>query len=480
MSSAILKHIESKESDFVEVLREAIAIKSVSNEPKLRSEVFRMADWLKSFIKQYIPDSEVELVDNVGTVEAGDPKLPPLVAAKIGKHVAGKKTLLIYAHYDVQPALKSDGWEQEDPFVLEVLEDGRMRGRGSTDDKGPLVGWLNLFKSMVELKEEFPVNIRLISEGMEESGSEGFYETAEEYSKKSDFFKGVDFCCISDNYWLSTKKPCVTYGLRGLCAVSVSIAGPKMDLHSGMFGGQVYHPMDDLVYLFSTLKERSDKSESELIKIPGVYDQVAPITEEERKLYDPIFFSIEDKKKEIAVSKLRNESDKTACLMSIWRQPSLTIHGIEGAVDGPGFKTAIPRHIIGKFSIRTVPNMQPEQLESAVRAHLEREFAKLKSPNTMTIKCDSGPWWYADPTTPVFQAAKRATAKVYQTEPDFTREGGSIPITGLLGKLTGVDVCLIPMGRSDDGAHAQNEKLDKANYINGTKLFAAFLQELAL
>lgn len=174
--------------------------------------------------------------------------------------------------------------------------------------------------------------------------------------------------------------------------------------------------------------------------------------------------------------------------------PSLSIHGIEGAFSDPGFKTVIPRKVVGKFSIRIVPNMKGDQVESCIENYLQSKMAARQSPNKMTLSMQSGRWyvlkvirllqpffsfrWYVEPNSFTFKAACKATERVHGVTPDFTREGGSIPITLTLTEVTGKDVCLLPMGRCNDGAHSQNEKLDLSNYILGMKTFAAFLEEL--
>lgn len=170
-----------------------------------------------------------------------------------------------------------------------------------------------MLKCYKESGRDIPVNIKLCLEGMEESGSLGFDETARKVAGESDFFKGVDFCCISDNYWLSTQKPCLTYGLRGLTSCQISVSGPAADLHSGSFGGQVFQPMDDLIALLASLKDKDDN-----ILIGGVDKDVMPVTSEEEALYTDIFFDIQEKKKEIGVSALRHEDSKMHCLMAVW------------------------------------------------------------------------------------------------------------------------------------------------------------------
>lgn len=181
----------------------------------------------------------------------------------------------VYGHYDVQPASKEDGWDYE-PFDLSHdLKSGRLYGRGSTDDKGPVLGWLNVIEAHQKVGQEFPVNLKMCFEGMEESGSVGL--DAFVAREKDAFFSGVDAVCISDNYWLTTTTPALTYGLRGLMYQKVSISGPSADLHSGVFGGTVHEPMTDLIHLFSKLVNSDGE-----IQVPGVKELVAPLTDEEK------------------------------------------------------------------------------------------------------------------------------------------------------------------------------------------------------
>eukprot|EP01056_Protomagalhaensia_sp_Gyna25_P005340 Protomagalhaensia_sp_Gyna_25__5339@NODE_675_length_2861_cov_1823_365344_g526_i0_p1_GENE_NODE_675_length_2861_cov_1823_365344_g526_i0NODE_675_length_2861_cov_1823_365344_g526_i0_p1_ORF_typecomplete_len505_score88_50Peptidase_M20/PF01546_28/6_7e43M20_dimer/PF07687_14/1_4e20Peptidase_M28/PF04389_17/0_0059_NODE_675_length_2861_cov_1823_365344_g526_i013452661 len=434
-----------------------------------------MAQWIEAEVKKDWKEAEVNYYypDQVQVVDGVEYKISPLVTVQLGPQDPKKRTLLVYAHYDVQPAEKADGWDT-DPWKLVRLDNGEMRGRGSSDDKGPLVGWLCTLKAYKESGVEVPINVKFCCEGFEESASLGFNETLRDHIKHTGFLDDVDFVCISDNYWVTTSKPCLTHGLRGLLSVQLAIKGPKRDLHSGLFGGQVYQPMDDLIYLFSQLKDGDDN-----ILIPGVMDDVMAITDEERALYEKLEFSIKDKKDEIGTTRLRDEENRTKCVMNVWRLPSLTVHGIEGAFSEPGFKTVIPMRVVGKFSIRLVPNQDPATIQKLVTEYVEKKFAERKSPNEISIHSEIGRWWYTEPKNAVFEAGKKAIEKVWGVTPDFSREGGSIPITLTLGEQTGAPVCLLPMGRSDDSPHSQNEKLDLSNYHNGMKVFASFLDELS-
>ena len=341
--------------------------------------------------------------------------LPPVVLARYGID-KDKRTILVYGHYDVQPALKEDGWNTE-PFELSVDDKGRMFGRGSTDDKGPVLGWINAIEAHKKAGVELPVNLLCCFEGMEEYGSEGLDDLIKAESKA--FFKDVDAVCISDNYWLGTERPCLTYGLRGCNYYSVSVSGPAQDLHSGVFGGSAHEPMTDLVTVLSKLVDPQGS-----ILIPGLMDLVEPVTEEEKSLYGKISYTMDDLYESLG-SKTNIHPTKERTLMARWRFPSLSIHGIEGAFSGPGAKTVIPAKVIGKFSIRTVPNMEIEDVNKLVFEYVKSEFAKLNSKNTLNVWLQhAGNWWVASPKHWNFSAASKAVKQVYGVEPDMTREGG--------------------------------------------------------
>ena len=396
--------------------------------------------------------------------------LPPVVIARFGND-SSKRTILVYGHYDVQPAGKEDGWATE-PFELTVDEKDRMYGRGSTDDKGPVLGWLNVIEAHQKAGVELPINLLCCFEGMEEYGSDGLDDFINAEAGK--FFKDADAVCISDNYWLGTEKPCLTYGLRGCNYYSVTVSGPGQDLHSGVFGGTAQEPMTDLVRLLGTLVA-TDGS----ILISGINEQVAPLTDEEKALYGPIAFTMDNLHESLG-STTSIHASKERTLMARWRYPSLSIHGVEGAFSAPGAKTVIPAKVVGKFSIRTVPNMDSATVTSLVKTHLQSEFAKLASKNTLDVSLmHDGNWWVASPEHWNFSAASKAVEQVFGVKPDLTREGGSIPVTLTFEQATGKNVLLLPMGSSTDGAHSINEKLDRRNYIEGTKLLGAYLHYVA-
>eukprot|EP00049_Salpingoeca_infusionum_P000171 m.37775 g.37775 ORF g.37775 m.37775 type:complete len:483 (-) comp10131_c0_seq1:2280-3728(-) len=465
----VFAYIDEHKAEYIERLREAVAIDSVSGEAPRRPQVIKMGHWLKDWIEKLGGSVEMRelgkqtMVTDTGSVEVD---LPPVVFGQYGTDPA-KKTVLVYGHYDVQPAAKSDGWDTE-PFELTEV-DGRLYGRGSSDDKGPVLGWLWVIEATQALSIDLPVNIKMVFEGMEESGSVGLDDLI--FAEKDKFLAGVDSVCISDNYWLGTKKPCVTYGLRGICYFMLEIEGGTKDLHSGVFGGTVHEAMIDLTKIMSTLVDSKGN-----ILIKGVNETVAPVAEDESAVYESIEFDVEEYKSGAGLVGDLPTKDKVSTLMHRWRFPSLSIHGVEGAFYGAGAKTVIPRKVIGKFSIRLVPDQTPDDIQAKVKAHCEAEFAKLGSTNVMSLRSEHGGLpWVSDFNDANYMAARIATKEVYGVDPDLTREGGSIPVTLTFQEATQKSVVLLPMGRGDDGAHSQNEKLDVSNYINGIKLLGSYL-----
>lgn len=312
----------------------------------------------------------------------------------------------------------------------------------------------------------------------QEYGSDGMFEAIAAESKPGKFLNDVDFFCISDNYWLGKTKPCITYGLRGLAYFEVSVQCSEQDLHSGVLGGTVHEAMTDLVHLMSSLVE----SGSGKILIDGIMDGVAPVTDEERALYDSIEFDLEEYKDDCKVKSVSNKllnDDKTSLLMARWRYPSLSLHGIEGAFSDTGAKTVIPCKVVGKFSMRLVPDQDPDKIGELTKTYLEKVFAKLGSPNKLEVNLVHGAKaWLSSIKHPNYTAAAKAIERVYGQTPDFTREGGSIPITSAFEDSTQMNVLLLPVGSCDDMAHSQNEKFNITNLVNAIKVLGIYLHEL--
>ncbi|XP_032149645.1 cytosolic non-specific dipeptidase [Sapajus apella] len=467
--ATLFKYIDENQDRYIKKLAKWVSIQSVSAWPEKRGEIRKMMEVAAADVRQLGGSAELVDIGKQKLPDGSEIPLPPILLGSLGSDPQ-KKTVCIYGHLDVQPAALEDGWDSE-PFTL-VERDGKLYGRGSTDDKGPVAGWMNALEAYQKTDQEIPVNVRFCLEGMEESGSEGLDELI--FAQKDSFFKDVDYVCISDNYWLGKKKPCITYGLRGICYFYIEVECSDRDLHSGVYGGSVHEAMTDLVLLMGSLVDKRGN-----ILIPGINEAVAAVTEEEHKLYDDIDFDMEEFARDVGAHTLLHCCKKDI-LMHRWRYPSLSLHGIEGAFSGSGAKTVIPRKVVGKFSIRLVPNMTPEVVSEQVTSYLTQKFAELHSPNKFKVSMGhGGKPWVSDFSHPHYMAGRRALKTVFGVEPDLTREGGSIPVTLTFQEATGKNVMLLPVGSADDGAHSQNEKLNRRNYIEGTKMLAAYLYEVS-
>jgi len=409
------QQVDSLASTFIERLSEAVAIPSISAEPARRPDVVRMGHWLADQLRGLGADVEARPLGRQPGTDGLE--LPPVIVARYGADAA-KRTILVYGHYDVQPAAQADGWATE-PFKLRVDGQGRMFGRGSTDDKGPVLGWLNAIEAHAAAGLAFPVNLLMCFEGMEECGSDGLDAFIQAECRPGGFFADAQAVCISDNYWLGTERPCLTYGLRGCSYFALTVSGPGQDLHSGVFGGSAQEPLVDLVRVLATLVDTDG-----VIQIPGIREMVAPLTAAEAGLYAPIAYSMRDLHASLG-STTSMQASKEATLMARWRYPSLSIHGVEGAFSGAGAKTVIPATVVGKFSIRTVPDMRTEAVTAAVTRHVDAQFRRLGSKNTCAVTLvHAGNWWLSSPEHWNFTAAAKAVESVFGVRPDLTREGG--------------------------------------------------------
>ncbi|XP_026149562.1 cytosolic non-specific dipeptidase isoform X2 [Mastacembelus armatus] len=466
--SELVQYVDSHQEEYVEALREWVAIESDSSNVLKRPDLHRMMETTAQKLRQM--GGTVELVD-IGEQELPGGimlTLPKVVTARFGNDPS-KHTVCVYGHVDIQPAKLEDGWAT-DPYNLTDIN-GNLYGRGASDNKAPVLAWIHAVEAYQALNMELPVNVKFVIEGMEETGSNGLDTMI--MTQKDTFFSDVDYIIISDCGWLS-RQPALTYGTRGNCYFLAEVEGPKQDLHSGAYGGTVIEPMTDLIGILDTLISPNGK-----ILIPGIREAVAPLSDEEWKMYQDIQFDIDNYKKKIGVSQLMY-SNKVDLLAHMWRYPTVSIHGIEGAFSDPGTKTVIPSKVTAKFSIRQVPNMDPAMVKRQVSDYLHSVFAKRKSPNKLKVTMVIGAKpWLADPQHPLYEAGKTAVKRVFGMDPDLIREGATIPIARMFQDVTGKGIIMLPIGAFDDGPHSQNEKMSQYNYIEGTKLFITFLHEVA-
>lgn len=472
--SDVRKVVSENAEHYIDRLAEAVAIPSVSTNLDMRDHCHKMAERMHEWIQELDGTSEKVMIGFQELEDGTRFNLPPVILATFGRLDRTKPTVMVYGHYDVQPASKADGWSTE-PFVLTEIDD-KLYGRGATDDKGPILAWLWAVDVYRRLDRTLPVNLKLCLEGMEESRSECLSDLLQREARRGGFLADVDYIVVTDNYCLSGSKPCLTYGLRGLASFELDVFAGTQTLHSGVYGGCIAEPMTDLVQLLASVSASGHDD----IAVPDCGRSSAePLTEQEEALYRGITFDLGEFQKEAGgVSALMGGGSVKEVLMNRWRYPSLSIHGIE-PYTGPGLKTVIPGAVSGKFSIRLVPGQDPEKVENSVRATLEARFKELKSPNRLTITSSSSRAWLTNPKGTLFQAGASALLKVHGVRPDLTREGGTIPVVGMLQEAIEAEIMLLPLGSSDDGAHSENEKMGKAQYLNGIPVLCTLLEEIA-
>ena len=447
--------------DILDFLRQLIAYKSVSSDINQAENSRKTAEYIKSSLE--IIGVHTDLMEN----ETKDKN--PLVFGKLGDDPT-KKTILFYSHYDVQPAEIADGWDT-DPFILTEKEDGYVYGRGTDDDKGPIAATIFAIKELVKDHGNLPVNLRILYEGEEESSSGGFEETV---LKNKKYFGKVDGIMILDTSWFTDGQPSLDYGFRGISYLGVEIEGPSSDQHSGMVGGTIREPLIDLIYLMSRFVNLEGK-----VLVDGFYDKVKPLTDEETKLYENLDFSLQEYKDSIGISRVLVE-DSTTTLMNMWRNPCLSIHGIEGAFSGSGGKTVVPGKVIGKVSMRLVPDQEPEEITNLFVKFAEAEFKKLHSPNQLTINpLGSGDWWLGNINNFLFTSGKVALSQYWKIEPSFARSGGSIPIIPFMESTFNAPAIGIGIGQPSDGAHGQNERIRIKNLVGGKEVIKLMLTNIA-
>ena len=350
-------------------------------------------------------------------------------------------------------------------------KDGYWIGRGTSDDKGPIA---STYFAMKELQEELsgdlPVNIAILYEGEEESSSGGFEETVKKYHQ--DFFEKIDGIIVLDTGWFDDSRPSMDYGFRGIAYMGIEISGLKKDQHSGVAGGSIREPMTDLIYLLSKLIELDGR-----ILIDGFYEKVKPLTDKERSLYDNIKFDINKYKQDLGVAGLPTEDPKQV-LMNMWRYPSLSIHGIQGAYSGPGSKTVIPAKVIGKVSMRLVPDQNPQEIANLFTSYITKEFEALQSPgNTLTVRVlGTGDWWYGNVNNFLFKSAEKAITEYWKISSLYARSGGSIPIIPFMEKIFEAPALGFAIGQSTDGAHSQNEHVRIKNIVGAKEVLKLMLK----
>ena len=427
---------------------------SVSTDDKYKEKLEQCADWLVKKLTSI--GLETHLVPT---------KRHPIVWAR-NKHQPGRRTVLIYGHYDVQPPEPLELWDS--PPFEPVLKNGYVFARGATDNKGQILSHILGIQETIEQGGDLPVNLHLVIEGEEEIGSEhlgGFL------AENRDALKS-DVAVVSDTGMIDRGIPTLSYGLRGVTALEIKVTGPKMDLHSGVFGGAVQNPITALAQLLATLHDRQGR-----VAIAGFYDRVKPLEKWEREAWRKLPVD-GDKliREETGVPEFFGEAGFNS-LERIWARPTAEINGIGGGYQGQGTKTVIASHAMAKLTFRLVPDQEGDEILKLARMHLEKNLPKGV---TMEINDGhSGPWYLTDPNSAIGEAAQRALRKAFNHDPALIREGGSIPIVSEFRGILGVETLLMGLALPDCRAHSPNENFPLENFEGGIRLNKAILQELA-
>ncbi|MEI6536102.1 MAG: dipeptidase, partial [Verrucomicrobiaceae bacterium] len=388
----------------------------------------------------------------------------PVVLAR-NKHVPGRRTVLLYGHYDVQPAEPLGEWRTP-PFEPTIVGD-RIMCRGATDNKGQLMAHVAGLEKTMLAHGDLPVNLICLFEGEEEIGSPNlapFLHANREALK-------CDIVAISDTGMVAPGVGTFTYGLRGIACCEVIARGPGIDLHSGIWGGAVANSATAIARLVASFHDETGR-----VRINGFYDAVRPLADWERDSWKKLGDTEDETRRITGAPELFGEAGFTE-LERRWARPTAEINGIGGGYQGEGSKTVIPRESFAKFSFRLVPDQNPADILAAVEAHVR---AHQPAGIRFEVKLGhTGSPYLMDPFSPFGQAAQKALEETFKCKPALIREGGSIPIVQTFKDVLGVETLLLGLGLPDCQAHAPNENFPIANFEAGIRLNQNMLRELA-
>jgi acetylornithine deacetylase/succinyl-diaminopimelate desuccinylase-like protein len=446
-------YIHQHKDRFISELLDLLRIPSVSADSKYKTDVRKAAE----FIREKLLKAGA---DHAGLCEtAGHPIV-------YGEKIidASLPTVLVYGHYDVQPADPLELWHS--PPFEPVIKDEKIYARGACDDKGQVYMHVKALETMLATGS-LPCNVKFMIEGEEEVGSDNlgiFVKNNKEKLK-------ADVILISDTNIIANDCPSLTTGLRGLSYLEVEVTGPNRDLHSGMYGGAVANPINILCQMIASLKDENNH-----ITIPGFYDDVQELSKEERAEMAKAPFSLEEYKKELNIGDVHGEKGYTTSeRVSI--RPTLDVNGIWGGYTGEGSKTVLPSKAYAKISMRLVPNQRSHTITELFTRHFEAIAPK-------SVKVVVKPHHGGEPVvTPVdsvaYQAASKAFEEAWGKTPIPKREGGSIPIVALFEKELGLKSVLMGFGLDTDAIHSPNESYGIFNYIKGIETIPLFFKHFA-
>lgn len=441
MSEQVLAYLKENRNQFLNKLNEFLAIPSVSTDSVHKPDIRRAADFLENYLKE-IGFDQAEQQETAGH---------PLIYGYYNQAGPDAPTVLVYGHYDVQPVDPIEFWES-DPFKPEV-RDGRLYGRGTSDDKGQVFMHLAVFEAFMKTEGKLPVNVKVCIEGEEEIGSENLYQVL--HDKKEQF--AADFAVISDSGMVAKNQPTMLYGLKGFTGIEITVTGPDHDLHSGMYGGAIRNPVMALTHILHSMK-----NEDEIITVDGFYDQVAPLTDKERALIADV--QGEDYRKTGAPETV-SEKGYTAKEHTMAR-PTFEINGMYGGYQGEGTKTIIPSTATAKITCRLVPGQDPETIQELLEKHV---YKHTPSGVTVDIKKEklSAKAYKVEPDHPLIQKAAASYTKAFGKETVYVRMGGSIPVVEWIEALYDIPIVLLGFGTPDDRLHSPNESFPLDSFDKG-------------
>jgi acetylornithine deacetylase/succinyl-diaminopimelate desuccinylase-like protein len=449
----VKEYITTNQDRFLSELFDWLRIPSISADSRHKADVRKAAEFLKVKLTEAGADS-VEIIETKGH--------PIVYGEKLIN--ADLPTVLVYGHYDVQPADPLNLWES--PPFEPVIRDGKIFARGSCDDKGQVFMHVKAFEAMAKL-DLLNCNIKFMVEGEEEVGSDnlGTFVRANSTRLKADVI------LISDTALISLEHPSITTGLRGLSYMEVEVTGPNRDLHSGVYGGAVANPINTLCEMIASLHDEDGR-----ITIPGFYDKVAELNPEERKSLNLAPFDLKAYKKELGISEIRGEKGYTT-LERTGIRPTLDVNGIWGGYTGEGAKTVLPSKASAKISMRLVPNQVSTEITELFTKHIQSI-----APPYVTVKVmahHGGEPAVTSTSSKPYKAASLAFKEVFGKDAIPTRDGGSIPIVALFKKELGLDTVLMGFGFDSDAIHSPNEHYGVKNFMLGVETIISFYKHFA-
>ena len=446
----LTQHQSRIESELFDFLR----IPSVSAQPQHNADTRRAAEWVKGAMEQ--AGLAATLHETAGH---------PVVVGEYRGAGPSAPTVLVYGHYDVQPAEPLDLWTS--PPFEPTIRDGRIYARGSVDDKGQLFLHIKAIEAHLATRKTLPCNLIVLAEGEEEVGSAHLTPFVERHAD----MLAADAVVISDSSMFAEGQPSILSSLRGMAYFEINVQGASGDLHSGMYGGAVPNPATALARIIASFHDERGH-----IAIGGFYDDLSPFDAKVIEGMRHLPYSDEALQHEVGVSALSGEQGYTT-LEKLWTRPTCEVNGMLSGYTGKGAKTVLPAKAMAKVSCRLVPDQDPTKIEQLMIAHV----AKVAPPGvtaTVTPMHSSRPW-RADLQGPIFDAARRALFAAFGKEPVIVGEGGSIPIVGDFERILHAPVLLVGFGLPGENAHAPDEWIDIENFRRGTKAIAALWDEYA-